>query len=80
MVARKRQAAEEMEGQAREIKRRLLERKRKLADQQFQGLSEEEKKRAMEQAMARYEALGHAYDDERGRQTEMLSRRLNLRK
>jgi hypothetical protein len=80
MLERKRQAAQEMEGQAIEIKRRLLERKRKLAEQEFQGLTDEEKKRAMEQAMSRYEALGHTYYDEKGRQWDAMSKRLALRK
>lgn len=69
-----------MEGQALEIKRRLLERKRKMAEQQFQGLSDEEKKKAMEQAMSRYEAIGAAYFGEKGRQWEQMSKRLALRK
>lgn len=34
----------------------------------------------MEQAMSRYEAVGAAYDDERMRQGDSMSKRLALRK
>lgn len=55
------------ENQAAQIKKRLAERKKKLADTQFAGLSDEEKKKQLEAAMSQYERIGFTVDEERQR-------------
>ena len=65
LLKRKRDAALEAANKASDIRKRLNERKKKLADKNFAGLTDEEKAEALRQAMARYESLGFTYADEK---------------
>jgi len=56
-----------MQSEASEIRKRLADRKRKMAEQSFAGLTEEEKAAMMERFKAQYDSLGFALEDERNR-------------
>jgi septation ring formation regulator EzrA len=58
LLRRKREAQAAAQGHAAEIRRRLNERKRKMAEQNFAGLSEAEKAAMMDRFKAQYESLG----------------------
>lgn len=51
-----------------------------MADQNFAGLSEEEKAAMMARFKAQYDALGFAFEDERNRQQNALTKKAEIRK
>lgn len=80
LLRKKREQAAAIANQTNEIRERLAERKKRLKDTNFQGLSEEEKQRQLAAAMSRYENLGYTYRDERQRQQKAMEKKLALRK
>lgn len=67
LLHRKREAQAAAQHEAAEIRKRLADRKRKMAEQNYAGLSEEEKAAMMERFKAQYESLGFTFEDERSR-------------
>lgn len=67
LLHRKREAQAAIQSEAAEIRKRLADRKRKMAAQSFAGLTEEEKAAMMERFKAQYDSLGFALEDERNR-------------
>jgi hypothetical protein len=51
-----------------------------MADQNFAGLSEEEKAAMMARFKAQYDSLGFTFEDEKNRQANALAKKAEIRK
>jgi len=80
LLKRKREAQALAQSEAAEIRKRLADRKKKLSEQNFAGLSEEEKAAMLESFKEHYTGLGFAFEKEKARQQAALAKRADLRK